>query len=383
MATAIDTSTDPESGRHQNQGDLFVMSDGNSVCFYANGTNFGYRIKTAGVWGAFTAVVGLPSPGYAMTRNGDTFYALVGINTVSSGCILYKFVYAAGAITTTSVSLPNPTDVNNYPIALGIFWDSTNSFVHVWVNHLGAASTPFYVAAYNASLTQTIAPTVPGTPSATSIATSGVVGNGSTLYLYSTTGTVTLNVNRLVAGASSYSTNAAETGVTAWASQPFGVCAALSVTSIYFFGQNQSTIENINRSGVNTYSASAPLLTSGTVTLPTDGQSSVCILSGTGDLVLFFTLLTGQANGEIYYLRRRLTTAGTNVWDASPGTRLVGAAATGWHYPIASTDETNSSRIARVRYSTGTASPWTVIEDSVFVPVAAASVQNGMFFVLF
>jgi hypothetical protein len=167
-----------------------------------------------------------------------------------------------------------------------------------------------------------------------------------------------MGIVRVVAGASSY-TLTAETGTPSLAAGTSGCSAIWDGTYLLIFNKDGANMINmVRRTAVNTYDALVSIMTPSSYG---DLGGPAVFRQGTGadsDLVLFYRNNDTQANGEIYYIKRK-----AGAWDSSPGTRLAGNAATGWHHVSAAASDLDIFGSVRVVYMTGTSNPFTVIEN--------------------
>lgn len=355
MATNIDTGLTVATGLISNQtAHIWRMSDGNKVAVYFNGTNFGYRIYSGGSWGAFTSLSTLPATGVdlggAGCRKGDTLFFGSGSNTVSLR--VAKMVYSGGSLTVTYTS-----DTADTAPVFALYYDSTQDDIHVLFR---LSDVGCYIRNFNVSdLASTIASAVTGAP-----ADSGanqkynwyaLAGNGtSTFYavMGSAVGSTAIAITQLVWGGATY-TQTAETGVTAMAANVAGLDACYDGTNIIIVAnENNAKLRRMTRTAANTYSAWTDL-DANTIAL----APSITV-GGSGDLNVVYRRNSGQANGEIYCINRI-----SNTWQSA--ILLAGGAATGWQTPSAAeTDSNETAGTARIVYITGTASTWTLVEDT-------------------
>jgi len=361
MATLIGTTTSSTPHRWENTPHIFKMADGNFVAIYFDGTNSGYRIKSGGSWGSFTAFSGAnANPTYhngSSCRNGDTiFYGRS--STTGSQNVFSKLAYSGGAITETHVLQSTTGSSNN--VVTGAYYDTTNSYVHFRSYHFDGVNEYMYHTALNTSLTQQYSTNESGSAfSASNGNICAVAGDGSsTFYSYNRHGTSSTTIvgRKLVAGASSYTvTN--QSGLPTAGSSIASIAAVYDSAGLVLFlvETTGANVRYTTRTNDTTYTSLTTIVSSGVTTTPT---LAVGRITGSDSLVVLYTRTTTQANGEIYMVRR---TGGS--WEASPGTRVAGGASTGWDMStIALTDLNNTNKLLAT-YKTGTGSPWSIYED--------------------
>jgi hypothetical protein len=341
------TIPDPiNAGGDDNSNFIFTMSDGNVVIVYWDGTNGGYRIKSAGTWGSFVNFATIPLNNFGpqrWTRNGDTLYGL----TKATGNFVQvrKLAYSAGSITQTTVSVQNSGGGSIR--ALAIYWDTTNSFLHI---RYATTTSIMYIEAYDANLVFKYA--LSGSSAGPQdIGPQCFVGDGSSTFLLYC-GISAVVVFRYVAGASSYTTaGTQETGLPIEGAGQ--VAAVYDGTNIVLLFTGNGKTKYFTRTAIDTYSALTELGAG------FNGTYAVSAFVAKGDIYFFMTNLVTQANGEIYYFRRY-----NGAWYGP--LLLAGGDATGWSYCSVSPNDLNIPGVLRAAYVTGTTT-WALVEDILIV----------------
>lgn len=368
MPTNIDTgvtvSTALATAHSQH---TFVMSNGDIAVIYYSGTTWGYRVKHGGTWGAFTALTSTGTTGEVPTtntptswsRNGDTLYGVIdGFNSVG-GTTQWSLVYNTATQTFTQTA-NNAT--GNGARLLGSYWDNQNARF-VFLEDMGAG-TGVWLSAVTSALVNAYSTVLTGPAGGEPAVNCGLVGDTTgTFYAYVGTGT-TFKVTKIVATATAH-TDTAETSVPVPAATVQGVAAIYDGTNIVFaLNENNAKLRTSRRTAANTYDAWSDLDAS------TIAGEPVLSRKGTGaasDLAVIYERTSGQANGEIYDITR---VGGT--WGAR--SLLAGGAATGWSSPSSAMSDLNdTSGTIRLVYLTGTANPWTLVEDAVTIAAGSSS----------
>ena len=138
-----------------------------------------------------------------------------------------------------------------------------------------------------------------------------------------------------------------------------GLIAIYDGTDIVFVAnENNGAIRTCKRTGTNTYTSWTTLVTAGV-----SGQPQIAQKASTHDLMAAYIRTASQANGEVYKLARR-----SGTWD-SVGTSVAGGASTGWQEVGCAPSDLNqdTAGVIPLVYVTGTASTWTLVEDSTNV----------------
>lgn len=350
--STVATSTAATAVRMEEFAHLFTMADHNEVIVYFDGTNIGYRIKASGTWGAFTNLLGSPSLGSESicARNGDNIYVAYD-NAGAVAVQVVRLAYASGAITQTQTTAPVGAGTSGFS-PMGIYWDATNSYIHVMTGTNGGV----YLHAWDGALTTKYdSGSTLGVAAQTHGYWSCIAGSGSSSFFALVVGTTTFTSKAITANAGSYTLGSNDTGTPTGTSLQ-GITTFYDGTNIYVVANdNNATLKLSKRNNATSWDAFTTIATSTLASLTTPGS---CV-SGS-DVVLFYRRNNTQANGEIYYLRRL-----GGVWDADPGTRFAGGAATGWQTPSSTFDDLNASQVAKLVYLTGTASPFTITENSL------------------
>ena len=361
MATNIDTGlTVQDAVNADHSPHVFTMSNGDLVAIYYNGTNLVWRSKSGGSWSAATTITldtGVTPPQVSyLTRNGDTIFAVASKDPIdaSHNGDSFQLTYntATHTLATTNKSL-DAADGNEKAAGIGyISGASANNQVQML--HGNAAGNFCTVQQLNVN------PTIVGTdvsPTMGDLRTSantGVITDGATttylIYSYASSGSNRFKVERCVTTSASTTVESPP----APAAAPTGIAGVYDGTNYTFIiNEGNAKLRYLTRTGANTYGSWTDILSDASLS----GQPAVCVKSN-GDLALFYRTNKNQANGEIWSVQR---TAGT--WG-SPSL-LAGGAATGWSNPSCAASDLNDTGVARVVYVTGTASTWTLVEDSL------------------
>lgn len=346
---------------------IFTMADGNLVAIYYSlgSTGWGYRIKSGGSWGSRTALTGTPNSQRGMWRqSGDNIFGAVSGST-GVDFITYKLAYASSAITQTN----NDTG-DNVPV-LGVYLDNTRVYVVIELTSAGVYLYAFAQSNITTAPTIAAAQITAGSPPASGNVQSqwAVVGDGgATFYIaWFASASSTFNVASIVAGASAITTQTAETSVPATAAAGLGLDAIWDGTNIVFLvNQNNAALRWARRTAANTYDSWTTLVTEAITGRPNLARKG----TGAGsDLMALYARTAGQANGEVYKFCR---IGGT--WD-STSQSVAGGASTGWASPTSARSDVNQSAgVVPIVYTTGTASTWTLADDST--TIAASGTTN-------
>ena len=360
MATNIDaTLTVQDAVNADHSPHIFTMSNGDLLTIYYDGTNLVWRSKSGGSWVAATTITldtGVTPPQVSyLTRNGDTIFAVVSKDPIdaSHNGDFFQFTYntATHTLATTNKQLDAADGAEK---AAGIGYTSGGSANNqVLALHGNAAGNFATIQQLNVNPTIFGTDQVPTMMDYRSSARTGLVTDGTTvnylIYAIAATGTA-FKVERF---ATSSATDNVESPP-APAANLAGVTAVWDGTNYVFVAnENNAKLRFLTRTGTNTYGAWTDILSDASLT----GQPAVCVKSN-GDLAVFYRTNKNQANGEIWCVQR---TGGT--WG-SPSL-LAGGASTGWSNPSCAASDLNDTGVARVVYVTGTASTWTLVEDSL------------------
>jgi hypothetical protein len=350
-----------------------TMSNGDLVCFYYNGTSFGYKAKSGGSWTAAQVAI------LALTGDGPNTLSVLTRATSDvlevSGCVdpitgtthsdWYQLTYSTAThLFTTTNSLADAADGNEKTVGVGYISAATANDQVAWL-HGSAAGNFATVQEMNVNPTISGIDQVPTFTDYRSGARCGVVVDGSTatylIYACASSGTA-FAVERFAAGTNADNVESPP----APAANPVGISAVHDGTNYIFVANvNNATLRVLTRTGTNTYGTWTTIVTDSSLA----GQPAVC-KKANGDLIVFYRTNKNFANGEIFYIKR---IAGT--WDGSP-TLLAGGANTGWANPSCAYSDTNDAGNARVVYVTGTSSTWTLVEDVATWAVAAVAGGN-------
>lgn len=368
MATNIDTGLTAAAALSQTGSPkIFTMSDGYEVAVYFNGTNWGYRIKApGGSWGGRTALTSSPTGVGVFLQSGNTIMGVVG-TTVT----VYKLVYSTG---TNTITQSNTANGDTGCQVLAAYIDGTNSRL-VFLEGIPSAGVWLYsVAISNLGMfsEQMTANSPPTSFTSSTCDHWAFVGDGTSTCFAVWAESSTVKVNRISSGTTAAATTeTAESNVNNLAAASGGLTAIFDNSYVIIVAnENGGKIRRSRRSAQDTYDAWSDVL-SATIT----GQPGVA-KKGTGanaDLAVLYRATGGQANGEIYKVQR---IGGT--WESS-GALVAGGASTGWNYPNAAYSDVNQSTAGTVpiMYVTGTASTWTLVEDSISIAGAAGVVTGG------
>jgi hypothetical protein len=370
MPTNIDTGlTIQDAVAVDHSPHIFTMSNGDLVVFYYTGSNFVYRSKSGGAWSAATTITPIatgdaPLQRSYLTRHGDVIYIMVSCDPIVSTAHADWFELTYNTSTHVFAVTNSTSDAGDgNAVASGIDFSTQSTNVAVLSSLHSNAAGSFGSAQ---ELTATLGITGATIDQATTLNnyTSGqrvgVISDGTTtLYLVygnAPTGTA-FAVERYNQGTAADNVETPP----APAANPVGVTAVYDGTNFVFvINENNAKLRALTRTGTNTYGSWTDILSDASLV----GQPAVC-KKANGDLALFYRTNKNQANGEIWVVQR---TSGT--WG-SPAL-LAGGAATGWSNPSTALNDVNDSGIARVVYVMGTASTWTLVEDSYTFTVAAA-----------
>ncbi len=337
------------------------MSNGDLVAIYYTGTNLVWRSKSGGSWSAATTITldtGVTPPKLSyLTRNGDVIFANVSTDPIdaSHNADWFELTYTTGthtlAVTNKQVDAGDGSEK-----AAGISYISgATANNQVQMLHGNAAGNFGTIQQINVN------PTIVGTDVSPTFgdyrqsAKTGLVSDGASttylLYAIAATGTA-FKVERAVTTSASTTVESPP----APAANLAGVTGVYDGTNYVFIAnENNAKLRYLIRTGTNTYGSWTDILSDASLAIGT--QPAVCVKSN-GDLAVFYRTNKNQANGEIWVVQR---TSGT--WG-SPSL-LAGGASTGWSNPSCAASDLNDTGIARVVYVTGTASTWTLVEDSV------------------
>lgn len=431
MATNVDTAITVAARK----GQIFTMSDGNLVAVYYNGTNWGYRIKASGTWGSRTALTSSPaatgacwaqdlvlatgdtsngsssitnvSPttgfangqpisgpgipagttissgagtstlvlsqnatatatGVSIKAGGDNIFGAVTGTVASASVYVYKLAYNAS---TDAITQTNNLTGDNVPV-LGVYLDMANArfIVAEQLTSAGVYLYGFATSNLASSFTGGAVQVTAGSPPTTGQddTTWTIAGAGAgTWYLawFTTAGATAFNVVTLVTSATGITSQTAETSEPALAANCAGLDAIYDGTNITFVAnQNNAALRVTRRTAANTYDSWSTL-----VTETIAGKPSLARKTGGGDLMAAYRSNASQANGEIAYFKRL-----SGTWDTSK-TTLAGGASTGWLNPVLAPTDVNQSTPGTIPVAnlTGTANPWTFVEDSAVIASAA------------
>jgi RHS repeat-associated protein len=342
-STAIDPFT-PDKSAH-----LFAMSDGAQIAIYFDGTDTVFRTRV-GSWSAPTTLPLCCNQHHdqsAWTRNGDALYGLTSGSTAGTA-IAWKLAYSGGVITLSG----NQVWCCNGPgRVFGAYWDATNQLMHVYYQ----MGSQYVLNAINTSLTQVY---FDNGAAGSAAATGAIAGEGTNVFYYGYTTGTGVTVVKVTASATAY-TERTEVGTPQLSVDGRGGAMVWDGTELlYVINDGDAKLRLLRRHGQDAYRLYDLVAT----TLAPGAQPAIARKGSTGDLVLLYTDLAGQANGEIRYVSRT-----SGVWNA-PLT-LAGGSATGWGN-VAVTDDTNSPGTFPVVYRTGTQSPYGVVDDQLVAPSA-------------
>ena len=180
-----------------------------------------------------------------------------------------------------------------------------------------------------------------------------MVGDGGATFFYGAASGTTLTIVRVTASSSAY-VETLETGTPALgASATAGALAWDGTNVLYVANENDAKLRLTVRTAQDTYTNWTDLVvtTLGTATLPAIERQL-----GGSDLSVFFRSNATQANGEIWGVQR----AG-GAWSAP--FLVAGGDSSGFSSPSAATDDLNTAGRVRLVYRTGTASPYTLVEN--------------------
>src|SRR6185437_12630805 len=359
MATNIDTGlTVADALNADHSPHVFTMSNGDLLTIYYDGTNFVWRSKSGGSWSAKTTITldtGVTPPQVSyLTRNGDVIFAVASKDPIaaSHNADFFQLTYtpATHTLATTNKQL-DAADGSEKAAGIGYISGATANN-QVQVLHGNAAGSFATVQQLNVNPTIYGTDQVPTMMDYRSSARTGLVTDGTTttylIYAIASTGTA-FKVERF---ATSSATDNVESPP-APAANLAGVTAVYDGSNYVFIAnENNAKLRYLIRTGTNTYGSWTDILSDASLT----GQPAVCVKAN-GDLAVFYRTNKNQANGEIWVVQR---TGGT--WG-SPSL-LAGGASTGWSNPSTAASDLNDAGVARVVYVTGTASTWTLVEDS-------------------
>jgi RHS repeat-associated protein len=347
LAEQLGTSTATDPFMPDKSAHLFTMSDGAQLAIYWDGTDTVYRTHV-GSWSAPTALsVCCHHDQSAWTRSGDAVYGITA-GTSSGVAYAWKLAYAAGTITASA----NQIWCCNTPgRVFGAYWDATNQLMHVYYE----MGSTYVLNAINTSLAQVYVANGIGGSAA---ATGAIAGDGTNVFYYGYTSGTAVTVVKVTASASTY-TQRIEVGTPQLSVDGRGGSMVWDGSELlYVINDGDSKLRLLRRHAQDTYR----LYDLVTTTLAPGAQPAIARKGSTGDLVLLYTDVAGQANGEIRYVSR--TSA---VWNA-PLT-LAGGSAAGWGN-VAVTDDTNSPGTFPVIYRAGNQAPYGVIDDQLVAPSA-------------
>lgn len=363
--TTVGTSNSNLANAIAASAHLFTMSDGNLVALYYDGTNYVYRIKASGTWGAATTVLANASFG-SWTRNGDILYgAIAGTGVPGTNLLAFKAVYSGGTITLTSTTI----STSNGSICFGAYYDAPNGYIHfvfydsslAVLRVIGQSATTI---ATNTIAATTLAPAQgANTPTPNTVdSVCAVAGDGTSTFLVVVASSFTsCACQKIVAGASAYTLTAEGGAPTTTNSGRIGLLWDGS-NYIVLYIDSGGLVKTLTRTGANTWGTWTTLVASGAASATDMAPAGFVRSTGAAprDIVVYYQRTLAQANGEIYYLRRL-----SGTWDASPGTRLAGGTANGWSEPSAAANDVGKTGTSRVLYLTGTAAPFNIIEDGL------------------
>jgi len=366
---------------------LFVMSNGDLVCVYLNGSNLGYRIKTSGAWGAFNvlnpanmnASGGTPNGGpyarsYATRLSGyDDLLILTSVDATDTTHYsdFWRMVYTPGSHTFTIGSYEEQDngvniacgidqsaqttihDNNNNPWGIATLRTAANQFGRI-DNYTVTLNNPLYVNNFSGTTIVTTFGHWENGPRC------GVVVNKTGLdviaYGCLNTGTVficehyTIQIPPLTA--------TTVESPPAFAFNPTAITACWDGTNFVFIANEaNSHIRVCTRTGSNVYTAWTNIVTDGGLA----GEPVVCVRSN-GDLLVLYETTTNYANGEIWYICR---VGGT--WQTTP-TLLVGGSNSGYHNVCCQYDDINDTGRAHILVMTGSGSPYSLQETVATIP---------------
>lgn len=371
MATNIDTALSVQDAVNADHSPhVFTMSNGDLVAIYYDGTNLVWRRKTGGAWGASNTITldtGVTPPQVSyLTRNGDVIFAIVSKDPIDASHNGDFFQLTYNTTTHTLATTNKQADVaDGAEKAAGIGYTSGGSANNqVLALHGNAAGSFATVQQLNVNPTIFGTDQVPTMMDYRSSARTGLVTDGTTvnylIYAIASSGTA-FKVERF---ATSSATDNVESPP-APAANLVGVTGIWDGTNYVFIANEGAKLRYLIRTGTNTYGAWTDILSDASLS----GQPAVCVKSN-GDLALFYRTNKNQANGEIWVVQR---TSGT--WG-SPAL-LAGGAATGWSNPSVAASDLNDTGVARILYVTGTASTWTLVEDSYTFTTSGGAAITG------
>jgi RHS repeat-associated protein len=246
------------------------MSDGARVAIYFDGSKNGYRILPAGsaIWGSFVQLLGNATAieGSAFTQVGDNIYGAISPDLGGGKVSLQKLAYSGGAIGQSSAFVAHG-DFSTYNFVDAVYWDATNSYLHVLYalrTSGGGPLTHLWLDAYSAALTNVISLDVLAYSSGNNASTeqrTTLAGNGSSSFILSDwTATGAGAVSAVTAGASSY-TVAADGGVPGLAVDPNAgatdIVAAWDGANFVFASTSSApsagTVQALTRSAAGVY----------------------------------------------------------------------------------------------------------------------------------
>ncbi len=333
---------------------LFTMSDGARVVIYGDQIPWisGYRIfAPGGSWGSYVPLVAPTNQnGTAWVQVGDTIF---GASTEDSAPIqLIKLTYSGGAITQSNAAGFRPGG-NGTNRVTAIYWDATNSYLHV-VYHVATLAV-VWLDAYDANFVNHLSVDVSAYAMANSHAASLAGGGGGSFFMTGwdlTGGTGTGWVTAVTASAGAY-TLTPEASVS---SLPAGSGGALNTmwdgSNLIFATEvsvgGSSSIQTMTRNSANSYSGWQTLLSANDIAF---GQPAF-VRKGTGpssDLAVLFVGSVDPTTGH-----------GGIVWSFQ---RIAGS----WFGPIA---------MAGGDASTVTAAP-SDLNDPSNIPFAFLQLSGG------
>jgi len=248
--------------------------------------------------------------------------------------------------------------------ALGVYWDSTNSLLHIISGHQAVQGFSWadMLESYDSSLSRTAASFlvsgIANGAASFSARQCAIWGDGGSTFfiVIRSTQSVTTPLAWRVVYSGGHSITA-QTGFPA-VTTDFGGCYGIhDGTNVQLYVTDNGVIKYCTRSSDSSWGSYTTIVSSG-------GDSAAGGVIGMtkigSDLVLFYKRTAGQANGEIYFIVRL---GGT--WDASPGTLFEGGSSGGWSQPAPQGNDTNFSGKVKLAYVTGTANPWTVKEGTL------------------
>ncbi|HYV21250.1 MAG TPA: hypothetical protein VEN31_01200, partial [Candidatus Bathyarchaeia archaeon] len=263
------TTNNASALRWAGKSHLFTMSDGARVVIYGDQIPWvsGYRIlPPGGSWGSYVALVAPTNQnGTAWVQVGDTIF---GASTEDSAPIqLIKLTYSGGAITQSHGPgfRPGGNGINRVN---GIYWDATNSYLHV-VYHVATLAV-VWLDAYDTNFVNHMSVDVLAYGMVNGHTTSLAGGGGGSFFMTGwdlTGGTGTGQVTAVTASASAYMLTP-ETSVSALPPGSGGALNTMWDGSNLIFAAGvsvagSSSLQTMTRNSANSYSGWQTLVADG------------------------------------------------------------------------------------------------------------------------